>query len=377
MIHDPATTGPHHAADPTPDRTPGSIRRTSSIDTSRPFGMAGEMVMDGRARDLLTGADGEARVAGEARLWARVDGPTRALIEITTVPAVPALQGLVGATVGPGWRGRVDQVLTADAGATEPGPDGVDGVDGLVGLVGSEGSLLYLLLDDLPGAGLVSGYAMQRSGGVRGAPEGAELEARVDLCAGWAADATILVAIRGHGQVPTPLGPVAPELARGDDPLGWHEMVPLGPTAMRRCRRLDVIAPAGAAAPAGSAAALAGSAAALSGSAETWPFDVFFRDSHVDGDGEETIVHEYMVGGTVDAAASRIVDIAAVADVLPWVECPNAVGSADRLRDRPLAGLRPWVRQTFTGPSTCTHLNDTLRGLTDLEALVRLVAAGV
>src|SRR5580658_611583 len=102
MIHDPATAGPHRPADPTPDRRPGSVRRTSSIDTSRPFGMTGEMVMDGRARDLVTGVDGEERVAGEARLWARVDGGSRALIEITTVPAVPVLQGLVGATVGPG-----------------------------------------------------------------------------------------------------------------------------------------------------------------------------------------------------------------------------------------------------------------------------------
>jgi len=373
MIHDPTTTGPHHAADPTPDRTPGSVRRTSSIDTSRPFGMAGEMVMDGRARDLLTGMDGQAHVAGEARVWARVDGLSRALIEITTVPAVPVLQGLVGATVGPGWRGRVDQLLTSDGTSSELSPDGLDG------LVGSEGSLLYLLLDDLPGAGLVSGYAMQRNGGVRAAPSGQELEGRVDLCAGWAADATILVAIRGHGQVPTPLGPLAPELNRGDDPLGWHAIEPLGPTAMRRCRRLDVMAPAGAA-PSSRATAPAGETDDRAGPASAegiWPFDVFFRDSHVDGDGEETIVHEYTVAGTVDAAAGRIVDIGAVADVLPWIECPNAVGSADRLRDRPLVGLRPWVRQTFTGTTTCTHLNDTLRGLTDLEALVRLVAAGV
>ena len=73
--------------------------------------------------------------------------------------------------------------------------------------------------------------------------------------------------------------------------------------------------------------------------------------------------------GTVDTDAGRIVDIEAVADVLPWVECPNAVASAGRLRDQPLAGLRPWVRQTFTGTTTCTHLNDTLRTLGDLPRL--------
>jgi len=368
MIHDPATRGPHRAAEGTPDRMPGSVRRTSTIDTSRPGGMAGEMLMDGRARDVVTGPDGRPAVAGEARLWARVDGPSRALVEIATVPEVPALQDLVGAIVGPGWRGRVDELVPADGtsawrarvdqlvcragGAALHAPG-----DGAVPADGSSGSLLYLLLDDLPGAGLVSGYAMQRDGGVRGAPAGEELESRVDLCAGWAAEATILVTIRGHGEVPTPLGPLAPALGRADDPLAWHVMEPLAPTAMRRGRRLDVIAPADRAAP--------------------WPFHVFFRDSHMDRDGRETIVHEYSVSGTVDAGAGRIVDIGAVADVLPWVECPNAVASADRLRDRPLGGLRPWVRQTFTGTTTCTHLNDTLRGLTDLEVLLRLVAAGV
>ena len=36
----------------------------------------------------------------------------------------------------------------------------------------------------------------------------------------------------------------------------------------------------------------------------------------------------------------------------------------------PLAGLRPDVRAQFVGPSTCTHLNDVLRGLEDVEWLV-------
>ena len=53
MIHDPATAGPHRPADPTPDRKAGSVRRTSSIDTSRPFGMTGEMVMDHDPLDYI------------------------------------------------------------------------------------------------------------------------------------------------------------------------------------------------------------------------------------------------------------------------------------------------------------------------------------
>jgi hypothetical protein len=36
----------------------------------------------------------------------------------------------------------------------------------------------------------------------------------------------------------------------------------------------------------------------------------------------------------------------------------------------PVMGLRPEVRAQFVGPSTCTHLNDVLRGLEDVEWLV-------
>ena len=39
-------------------------------------------------------------------------------------------------------------------------------------------------------------------------------------------------------------------------------------------------------------------------------------------------------------------------------------------------GLRPDVRARFVGPSTCTHLNDVLRGLEDIEWLVRELERG-
>ena len=89
-------------------------------------------------------------------------------------------------------------------------------------------------------------------------------------------------------------------------------------------------------------------------------------------------MHEYGVRATVDAVARTVRAIEAAADVLPWAECPAAVGSAARVAGHALAELRPWVRKTFTGTSTCTHLNDTLRGLADVDVLIdRLVAAGV
>jgi hypothetical protein len=160
----------------------------------------------------------------------------------------------------------------------------------------------------------------------------------------------MMTMIREHGQNPTPLGPPAPDIPRADDPDGWHAIAPLPATGMRRIRRIDVIPPA---AP-----------------ADPHHVDVFFRDSHADADGAETVVHEYCVSAAIDERTRTVVEIEATADVLPWTECPAAVGSASRLVGHTLADLRPWVRETFVGTTTCTHLNDVLRGLSDVGALL-------
>ena len=102
-------------------------------------------------------------------------------------------------------------------------------------------------------------------------------------------------------------------------------------------------------------------------------FDVHFRDSHVDGSGAGTIVHEYTVTGAVDLATRTVTDVtAAAARVLPWQECPGALGSASRVEGMALGELRNRIRTEFVGTSTCTHLNDTLRSLGDLGALLDL-----
>lgn len=335
ILHDPASAGPQHPVSPSPDRRPGSIRRTSTIDTNRPAGLAGPPVVDGRARDLWTGTDGSSRVLDQAALSARLSGFDHVLRALHTTPEAPALQDLLGAVVGPGFRARVDRAVPELRGTGAP---------------------LYLLLDDLPGATLVSGYAMLHADALPAASARSHdeyLEARGDLCAGWARDGTMMELIRLHHRTPTSLGPDAPALARADDPVAWHAFDPLGPHGTRRTRRIDVWAPDDLDAP--------------------YPVDVFFRDTHVDGDGRETIVHEYSVRAEVDAATRTVTAIEATPDVLPWKECPAAVGSAQRLVGRALSDLRPWVRATFVGTSTCTHLNDVLRGLADVDHLVDLL----
>ena len=107
MLLLPEAAGPMDPAGSTPDRRPGSIRRTSKIDTARPDGLRGDLVVTARARDLRTGPDGNAEVVAEAELVARVARATQQLLSVETSPALPALQQLVGAVAGPGFRGRL------------------------------------------------------------------------------------------------------------------------------------------------------------------------------------------------------------------------------------------------------------------------------
>ncbi len=344
MLTLPDAAGPHRPVSTTVARRPGSVRRTSTIDTARPDGLLGDLVVTARARDLRTGLDGAPAVVDEAQMAARIDGATRQLVSIQTRPQVPGLDRLVGCLVGAGFRATMAQVM----------PDQRDA-----------GTLAHLLLDDLVGASLVSGYAIQRGGalegtgpagdaGRRGPDMSAIMLAQDDLCAGWAHDATMMVTIRSTGSVPMPSGPPAPVLERDDDPWAWHRLDPLAPHSMRRRRRLDVVAPAPGA----------------DGEDAGYHLDVHFRDSHVDEHRVETVVHEYSVSGRLDATGTRFDEVGARADVLPWMECPAALDSASRLVGLPLTDVRDRVRREFKGTSTCTHLNDTLRSLGDVSRLI-------
>jgi len=323
--------GTHEPTSGTPERTPGSIRRTATTDMLRPDGLSGPLLLLGRARDLVTAADGTGRVVAEASTRVRVNFTGgRTVEEIATEPDRPALAAVMGVRASSGFRAAA---LAADPALPE------------------ENGLLNLLVDDIPVTTLVSGHAWGAGTPVERRLPVVTMRSHLiaDQCAGFASDATIMTEVGRTGLPPLVTGPAALPLV-DDDPDGWHPTDPLPPHGMRRARRLDV---------------RPGTPTVV---------DILFRDSYVRPDGLETVIHEYTVAMEVDPAAGVVLACEATPRVLPWVECPAAALSARRLAGQPLAGLRQHVRETFGGTSTCTHLNDTLRSLEDVSALLALVA---
>ena len=331
--------GPHHPTTATPARRPGSVRRTTAITSTRPDGLQGLLRQHGLGRDVVTAADGDASVAAESETHLVTEYTQGMLVrELDVTPAVTGADAFVGARAGGGFR----KVLDLQSGAPR-------------------GSLPYLLLDDVPGSTLVSGMAMSIA-----ADEGAvDLDSwrdrvtktkirlqQADICAGWQTGGTLLANLE-DGRPPVLLGPDAPDITDPADPLGWVVFDPLPAYGTRRIRRLDVWRD--------------------QSSDGVVHVDGFFRDSCSDGEANETVVHEYTVDVTVDPDTMVITACTAEPRVLPWLECPQAIGSAGRLVGWVVDDLRPEARTKLVGPSTCTHLNDVLRGLEDVHWLADLL----
>ncbi len=315
-------------ASPLATGRPGLRRRTSTIDTHPES--SGGAVADLRARDAAAAGAGGVDVLGEVRISAHLTG--NVIDDITSTPQDSRLDALRGWRVGAGFRSKVGELL----------PDEVE-----------RASLLHLLLDDWVGAALVSGYGIQHTAislGIEQKMPPGVADRMAGICAGFAPEASLIGYARRHDVIPTGRGPVAPPIG------GLHDVEPLRARGMRRFRRLDMW-PSDA------------------GSVESVEFEAHFRDSHMDDDLVETIVHEYTVAGSVDTATRTIASVGAEVRVLPWQECPGAIGSAARVQGMSLVELRDRVRTEFVGTSTCTHLNDTLRAIADLDALLNLFSA--
>ena len=302
-----------------------------------PDGLGTQLRLDGRARDLLTPEQGEAVVLAEATMTAGI-GPDRMVQDIAADPAPAGLSHLVGARGGGHLRGVLQEHLPAERAAGVP---------------------LYLLLDDIAGTSLISGFAWSRhrpdwrGGGpdVGAPPDPATRQAfraRMEgICSGFRPGSSALEEVgSGHNVVPVP------PLTDSTDPLAWHRFDPVPAVAMRRARRIDVWR-----------------------QGNELVIDAMFRDTCWEPDGTEVAVHEYALAATADAATGVVTTVTADPRVLPFAECPGAAPNASFIVGAPLAELRAAVLERIRATDCCTHLNDALRSLAEVPVLAAALGA--
>ena len=327
-------TPPRNSAGAAPVRVAGSARRTSSIDISWPDGRAGNMRMVGRARDIVTPKSGGRPITCAEDGFEALLSPERSIMSIEAQPPRAALSLLVGERGGGGLRRALEQVIPEERRNATP---------------------LYLILDDIAGASLVAGWAwsqwdpnwMENS---RKMLKGFDLEkafrSREGICSGFAPGSSAFNPGTNRAGTPTP------DLVNPQDPEGWHEFTAQhGHVGLRRARRIDV---------------------RLEGDIV---IDSAFQDSATTSAGGRAVVHEYRLTASADVKSLRLTSIEAEPRVLPFVECPNAANNVARLLDTPLPQLRDKVLLELKGTAGCTHLNDALRALAEVPALVQQLRA--
>jgi hypothetical protein len=314
-----------------PLRRAGSVRRTSTIDVSWPFGR-GQMSFDARARDLLTPANADAaRVLVWDQVQARLSAD-RTVEAITCQPVRPRLQQLVGARGGGHLRRALDDALPEERAA---------------------GSPLYLLVDDFAGVSLVAPWAWQHwpelTNDAAGPPLDPERVVRAQrdgqvegVCIGFRPGSS---ALQSNPRALQNCADVLP-LPNPADSFSWHELPLFEGMSMRRSRRIDVWR-----------------------DGDQICVDAMFQDSASTPAGTRKAVHEYSLEVSANAHSLRLTRVHATPRVLPFPECPSAVQNTDRLIGVPLRELRAAVLEHLPKTLGCTHLNDALRALAEVPMM--------
>ena len=310
----------------TPDRYPGSLRRTTTIQSIWLAPDYRTLLLTARGRDLLTGADGGAVVTDACQLDLRAVGREKAVQRVVSDPPIPNLHLLEGTKLSGGFRRTVGTTLAV-----------------------SPSSVTALILDDLPAAAFVSAAApvraaIEATGHVP--PLALEQRDHPAVCIGHRPEG-VMAQRRQEGRPLMGQGPPAGSLVRPDDPLAWPDDSAPPVHGMRRIRRIDV--------------------RVLDGEVLV---DTHFRDSYREGSGLETVMHEYEVLARANADELVVRDIEVRPRVLPGPDCPAAAASAQAVVGSPFEQLRAFVRAELHDDTVCTHLNDQLRSLADVPRLV-------
>ncbi|MFM5906642.1 MAG: DUF2889 domain-containing protein [Novosphingobium sp.] len=320
-----------NTANPSPVRRAGSIRRTSSLDVTWPDGTAEHRLFEGRSRDVIRTAAGVDVVRAAASMSAQIDFERR-IAEIVADPAPPALQKLVGLKGGGHLRVALRDLMPELIAEAHP---------------------LYLLLDDISGTSLVSNWAWSQWGedwltrmqSISGAVNmEVMLAERTNVC--WGFQPGFSSHDPSHRMS---VGDVADgkELRNPADPEGWHAFPQSEGMSFRRARRIDVWR-----------------------DADGIGVEASFQDSAPRQQGGRAALHEYILRVTLDPQRLVITSLEPEPRVLPFRECPGAIANARQLVGVEMDKVRDAVLANLRGPAGCTHLNDALRALADVPALL-------
>ena len=305
-----------------PVRRPGSLRRTLTVDMIRRDGISGPLLLTCRGRDLHTPDTVGPDQAGASEIGV-VDvvvevGPDRIINRVGS--STGDLSALVGRSILGGFRKAVISGFADDH---------------------ARRTLLHQVLDDVPVCHMITAYIDARLPGGERKADLADGRSRLDICAGWRADSINVRRTRAAtGEAMQP-GPVAVPLAE-DDPMAWHSFEALPAMAMRRHRRFDAWFEQG-----------------------RLVVDAILRDVFVEPTGVPGLIHEYHVQMHIDTDSGEIVAVHADGGALPAPDCPGALGSVQRLVGLTAVAARSFVSSQLVGNTTCTHLNDTLRFMSD------------
>ncbi|WP_173012803.1 DUF2889 domain-containing protein [Niveispirillum sp. SYP-B3756] len=285
------------------------------------------------ARDLLTDdAAATPQLLGQDRLLSTLS-PDRRLLSIEASRRQDAMAGLVGLRPGGEMRRAMAAAMPEE---------------------GAGSTRLYRLLDDMAGAVFMApaGWYDWVPGGPayydRALGQSPVMDRSVEgVCISFQAGSPALTA-DGRTNEAIANHPVAPIAFEGADPWGWHRLADVRGPNQWRVRRLDLWQQDG-----------------------LLQVDSWFQDSAVKRGSTDTriLFHEYGLRATIDPETLILLSIDVQAAVLPFTSCLAAPATARHLIGQPVSTFRKLVPVTLPGTRGCTHLNDMLRALQDVDTL--------
>jgi hypothetical protein len=300
-------------------RKSGSARRTTTVEVSWPEGPNGMMRFAGIGRDLVTDAASAGIVTDYIELQVDIDPGERRIVALRSSIADTA-SGIIGTRLGRELREAIDLGMRADL---------------------ERGAVVIQLLDDLVGAWIVSGVALETWGVASPGPPlrtvRGDRKQMVGICLGFAPGSSGLAEDGGYAERVNV--PDVARLSTVDDPLAWHEAPYGGEMSIRRARCIDVI------------------------TGSEIEIDSMFQDSSTTPTGDRVGIHEYTVSAHANPASWELTAISATPRILPYGECPIAAHGVASLVGIQLPQLRDRVLTHLAGVKGCTHLNDAVRAL--------------